>query len=121
MIICLAELPTQAQEVNDMANFWQSDFMAKRRSQWANSIMRAQYYAGSSWYDAEITKKDVSGNNMNITIVTQDSDDLTITKFRLIDRDGTVAGLLEGESVTKKSTQGVLMQFTFPLYEIANE
>ncbi len=101
-----------------MANFWQSAFLLKMRTMWMNRIARAQYYAGGSWYDAEITRKEVVGNNIYITIVTQDSSELVITQFRLLDTDGGVAGLLTGESVTKKSTQGVLMQFTFPLYEI---
>lgn len=101
-----------------MANFWQPAFLNKVRTMWMRRIAKAQYYAGSTWYDAEITRKEIIGNNIYITIVTQDSNDLVITRFRMLDTEGLVAGLLTGESITKKSTQGVLMQFTFPLYEI---
>jgi hypothetical protein len=78
---------------------------------WMNRIARAQYYAGSSWYDAEITRKEVVGNNIYITIVTQDSSELVITQFGTRQRRSR-GGPAHGESVTKKSTQGVLMQFT---------
>lgn len=99
-----------------MAKFWSQTFMAKMRAEWLRRIVKAQYKAGVTWYDAVITEKKIEGDTLFVTIVTQDSLSLTITGLRLIDTGGEVAGE-QSDSITKKDTQGVLLQFSFPLYE----
>lgn len=101
-----------------MAKFWSDTFMSKLRTEWLRRIAKAQYKAGSTWYDAVITEKKIESDTLFVTIVTQDTLNLTITGLRLIDTGGDVAGE-QSDSITKKDTQGVLLQFSFPLYEVA--
>lgn len=97
--------------------FWKESFMNKMRAEWLRRIYKFQYYAGGKWYDAVITEKKIEGNTMYVTTSTTDSAALTITKIRLIDTAGEVAGEIS-ESITKLSTQGVVTLWEFPLYEI---
>lgn len=97
--------------------FWKESFMNKMRTEWLRRIHKFQYYAGGEWYDAVITEKKIEGNTMYVTTSTTDSAALTITKIRLIDTAGEVAGEIS-ESITKLSTQGVITLWEFPLYEI---
>ncbi len=97
--------------------FWKESFMNKMRAEWLRRICKFQYYAGGKWYDAVITEKKIKGNTMYVTTSTTDSAALTITKIRLIDTAGEVAGEIS-ESITKLSTQGVITLWEFPLYEI---
>lgn len=100
-----------------MAKFWQEDFLATMREEWLRRIVKIQYLAGSTWYDAVITDKHIDGDTLKITSTTADSANLTITSVRLISTNGKVAGQLS-ESITKLSTQGVITLWEFPLYEI---
>lgn len=97
--------------------FWKEGFMNKMRAEWLRRIYKFQYYAGGKWYDAVITDKKISGNTLYVTTSTTDSAALTITKIRLIDTAGEVAGEIS-ESITKLATQGVITVWEFPLYEI---
>ena len=97
--------------------FWKETFMHKMREEWLRRIYKFQYYANGTWYDAEITEKKISGNTLQVTTATTDSAALTITKIRLLDTSGEVAGEIS-ESITKLSTQGVITLWEFPLYEI---
>lgn len=97
--------------------FWKETFMHKMREEWLRRIYKFQYYAGGKWYDAEITEKKITGNKLCVTTATTDSAALTITKIRLLDTSGEVAGEIS-ESITKLSTQGVITLWEFPLYEI---
>lgn len=97
--------------------FWKEDFLNKMRAEWLRRIYKFQYYAGGQWYDAVITDKKIEGDTMYVTTATTDSEALTITKIRLIDTGGEVAGEIS-ESITKLSTQGVITLWEFPLYEI---
>jgi len=87
--------------------FWKDDFLAKRRQEWMRDISAVRYYAGSTWYEAQITEKSLSGDTLKINFVTTDSLALTITKIRLLDRDGNVAGEA-ADSIAKSATQGML-------------
>lgn len=97
--------------------FWKESFMNKMRAEWLRRIYKFQYYAGGKWYDAVITDKKIDGNTLYVTTSTTDSAALTITKIRLIDTAGEVAGEIS-ESITKLATQGVITVWEFPLYEI---
>lgn len=97
--------------------FWKESFMNKMRAEWLRRIYKFQYYAGGKWYDAVITDKKIAGNTLYVTTSTTDSAALTITKIRLIDTAGEVAGEIS-ESITKLATQGVITVWEFPLYEI---
>ncbi len=97
--------------------FWTNTFMSKMRNEWLRRIAKIQYYAGSTWYDAKITDKYVTGNTLYIRSQTTDNSALTITKVRLIDTGGDVAGEIS-ENITKTSAQGVITLWEFPLYEI---
>lgn len=97
--------------------FWKEGFLNKMRAEWLRRIHKFQYYADGQWYDAVITDKKIEGDTMYVTTATTDSAELTITKIRLIDTGGEVAGEIS-ESITKLSTQGVITLWEFPLYEI---
>lgn len=97
--------------------FWTDTFMDKMRTEWLRRIVKVQYYAGGTWYDAQITEKSIDGDNIKILTATTDSAALTITSVRLIDIAGDVAGQLT-ESITKTASQGVITLWEFPLYEV---
>lgn len=97
--------------------FWTDTFMKKVRQDWLKRIVKIQYYAGGTWYDAQITSKTIDGDTLKILSQTTDSKALTITSVRLIDTGGDVAGQLT-ENITKLATQGVITLWEFPLYEI---
>lgn len=97
--------------------FWTDIFMKKVREDWLKRIVKIQYYAGGTWYNAQITSKTIEGNTLKILSQTTDSKALTITSVRLIDMGGDVAGQIS-ESITKQATQGVITLWEFPLYEI---
>lgn len=97
--------------------FWTDTFMDKMRTEWLRRIVKVQYYAGGTWYDAQITEKSIDGDNIKLLTATTDSAALTITSVRLIDIAGDVAGQLS-ESITKTASQGVVTLWEFPLYEV---
>jgi hypothetical protein len=97
--------------------FWTDIFMNKVREDWLKKIVKIQYCAGGTWYDAQITSKTIEGNTLKILSQTTDSKALTITSVRLIDVGGDVAGQIS-ENITKQATQGVITLWEFPLYEI---
>ena len=99
--------------------FWTDTFMNKVRQDWLKRIVKIQYYAEGVWYDAQITSKSISGDTLIIFSQTTDSKALTITKVRLIDTGGDVAGQIT-ENITKSASQGVITRWEFPLYEIVN-
>lgn len=99
--------------------FWDENFLNKRRKEWLNSISKIQYYDGKSWHDAVMTEKKIEGNTLKILSVTTDNANLTITRVRLLDTGGNIAGQIS-ESIKKLSTQGVITLWEFPLYEIEN-
>ena len=97
--------------------FWDENFLNKRRKEWLDSIYKIQYYDGKIWRDAAITEKKIKGNTLKILSVTTDNASLTITRVRLLDTGGNIAGQIS-ESIKKLSTQGVITLWEFPLYEI---
>ncbi len=97
--------------------FWDENFLNKRRKEWLDSIYKIQYYDGEIWRDAAITEKKIEGNTLKILSVTTDNASLTITRVRLLDTGGNIAGQIS-ESIKKLSTQGVITLWEFPLYEI---
>ena len=99
--------------------FWKEGFLNKMRAEWLRRIYKFQYYADGQWYDAVITDKKIEGDTMYVTTATTDSAAIPITKIRLIDTGGEVAGEIS-ESITKLSTQGVITLWEFPLYEIVS-
>ena len=101
------------------AKFWDDVFLNKIRQDWLNRIAKIQYYAGGVWYDEMITSKTVEGDTLKITSQTTDSKELVITKVRLIDTGGDLAGQLS-ENITKLATQGVITLWEFPLFELTS-
>lgn len=87
--------------------FWTDNFLEKRRQEWKRDISAVQYYAGTTWYNARITEMSLKGDVLQINFVTTDSLALTITKIRLLDRDGNVAGEAT-DNISKSATQGML-------------
>jgi len=97
--------------------FWKETFLTKIRKEWLRRIVKMQYYADGVWYDATITSKGVNGTAITLTTQTTDSAALNITKVRLLDVDGDVAGEIT-ENIVKSATQGVVTLWEFPLYEV---
>lgn len=87
------------------------------RAEWLRRIYKFQYFADEKWHDAVITEKKISGDTITVITETTDSEELTITKIRLIDTSGEVAGEIS-ENIEKLSTQGLVTLWEFPLYEI---
>lgn len=97
--------------------FWTDTFLHKMREEWMRRIVKIQYQAGSTWYDAVITEKKIVGNTVRITTTTTDNAAMTIKAVRLIDTGGNVAGQ-RSENITKLATQGVVTVWEFPIYEL---
>jgi len=94
-----------------------TNFLNRTRKRWLRWLVKFQYKAGNTWYTAEITKKEISNNVLRITTMTTDDLALTITGVRVYDNNGDLV-LETTENISKKSTQGVLTVWEFPLYEV---
>lgn len=100
--------------------FWTDTFLDKMRKEWLRRLIKVQYYAGDTWYDAKITQKYITGNTLTIFSQTSDALTLTITKVRIIDISGDVAGEVS-DNVLKDSEHGMLTKWEFPLFELTKE
>jgi hypothetical protein len=72
-----------------------------------------------STYRGDIQAKHIVGDTIEVFVVVDHSvpGTNTITRIRLYDVDGQMAGE-RTESIVKSSTQGVLVKFEFPLKEV---
>lgn len=95
---------------------WSESFLANRRKDWISKIGKAQYYASGTWYDGNITLKEVQGVNAVIRFATDDNKALTITEIRLIDTGGNLA-FSEKRTIEKSEDQGALIQISAPIIE----
>lgn len=102
-----------------MAKFWKDSFLQKRRISWLNNIAYAEYVMNGKTYRGDIQKKQVVGDTIEVFVIVDHSvsGTNTITRIRLYDVDGEMAGE-RTESIIKSSTQGVLIKFQFPLKEV---
>jgi len=102
-----------------LANFWNESFLQKMRDKWLKSIAYAEYVMNDVTYRADIQQKKIVGDTIEVYVVIDHSvqGTNTITKIRLYDTDGTIAGE-RTENIVKSSTQGVLIKFEFPLKEV---
>lgn len=103
-------------------SFWSTDFMNDRRKQWLNSLVKFQYLVDSTWYDATINTKRVVGNKVEIiaSFPRTSGGTQTIKAVRIIDVTGKQAGYQETK-IVRKSKQGVLVKFEFPIVEKEGE
>ena len=92
-------------------------FLNRTRKRWLKWLVKFQYKAGNTWYTAQITGKEISGDTLRITTMTTDDQALTITGVRVYDNNGDLV-LEATENITKKSTQGVCTVWEFPLVEV---
>lgn len=99
--------------------FFADKFLADRRNQWLNAIVKFQYQVSGTWYDAVINSRSVSGTKVLFTVHIPNvpASAHKITGLRIIDITGTVAGSQE-ISLERTSTQGVLATFEFPIQEV---
>ncbi len=99
--------------------FFSNDFLADRRKQWMDSIVKFQYQVGGTWYDAVINKKLVEGTKVKFTVHIPNvpASAHTITGLRITDVKGAIAGS-QSISLERTSTQGVLATFEFPIQEV---
>lgn len=102
-----------------MAKFWRESFLQKRRREWLNNISYAEYVLNGGTYRGDIQIKQIVGDTIEVFVVVDKSVSgaNTITRIRLYDVDGEIAGE-RTESIIKSSTQGVLIKFEFPLKEV---
>lgn len=84
-----------------------------------NSIVKFQYQAAGTWYDAVINSRSIVGNRVKflVHIPSAPEPSHTITGVRIIDTTGAV-GATQTISVERRSTQGVLLDFEFPIQEV---
>lgn len=102
--------------------FWSSNFLAKRRQQWLNAIVKFQFLVDSAWYDATINVKRINGNNVEfiVSLPRTSSNKQTIKAVRVIDVSGQQAGYREVK-IERDASQGVLLKFEFEIYEKEDE
>ena len=103
-------------------SFWSIDFMNDRRKQWLNALVKFQYLVGSTWYDATINTKRITGNKIEIIVSFPriSSGTQTISGVRIIDVTGRQAGY-QAVAIVRNANQGVLAKFEFPIYEKEDE
>ncbi len=99
--------------------FFANEFLADRRKQWMDSIVKFQYQVSGTWYDAVINKREVVGTKVMFTVHIPNVPESahTIKGLRIIDINGDVAGSQE-ISLERTATQGVLATFEFPIQEV---
>lgn len=97
--------------------FWNEDFLAKRRNEWLRQLDKFQFYANGEWHDATITEKRVDGNSLKITAIIDGENINKVTGIRILDAVGNIAGE-RSDTLDKKTTQGLLTMWEFPIYEI---
>jgi len=99
--------------------FFSTEFLAKRRVQWMESIKTFQYQIGGAWYDATINSKAIEGNTIKFLVAIPNTTGSanTITGVRIIDKGGALAGS-QSLNIQRSASQSVLMQFQFPIQEV---
>lgn len=99
--------------------FFSNEYLADRRKQWMDSIVKFQYQVSGTWYDAVINSKSVVGNVVKFTVHIPNvpATSHTVTGLRIIDTKGTVAGSQQ-TSVERSASQGILATFDFPIQEV---
>jgi hypothetical protein len=101
--------------------YFSNDFLNERRKQWLRSIQKIQVQADGAWYDGDISRKIVDGDNLVIdaTFPQLDTIATTITASRIIDIRGTQAAYQQ-RTITKVASQGSFIRVKIPLYEVEN-
>lgn len=98
--------------------FWSTTYLTKLREKIKASIAKVQYKIGSTWYDAEINQVTVSGTQVLLLVnVPNAGTAQTITGLRIYDTAGDIAGE-QTCSISRTSTQNLLLKFEFPLTEV---
>lgn len=102
--------------------FWTQEFMAKRRENWLNSLVKFEYQADGSWHEATINSKKINGTQLElvISLPRTSAGTQTITAIRVIDVSGKQCGY-STTSVKRAVNQDVLAKFEFPIYEKEGE
>ena len=78
-------------------------FISGELSGISDKIVKAQYYAGATWYDATVTKTVTEGKiKISFQIGTTTGTDLDVSKVRLVGTDNTV--IAESEAVIVRSS-----------------
>ncbi|WP_044973229.1 hypothetical protein [Ruminococcus sp. HUN007] len=99
--------------------YFQSAFLAQRRSDWLRRLHSVEVLVGSSWYKGTINQKKVDGENIIVTATFPQFDGVsaTITASRIIALDGNVAAY-QSRAVVKAAGQGTLVKIKVPLREV---
>lgn len=102
--------------------FWTQEFMAKRRENWLNSLVKFEYQADGSWHEATINSKKINGTQLElvVSLPRTSAGTQTITAIRVIDVSGKQCGY-STTSVKRAVNQGVLAKFELPIYEKEGE
>ena len=74
--------------------FWTQEFMAKRRENWLNSLVKFEYQADGSWHEATINSKKINGTQLElvVSLPRTSAGTQTITAIRVIDVSGKQCG-----------------------------
>lgn len=102
--------------------FFTDDFLKQRRKEFLKSIEKLQYQVNKVWYDATIKNKSIIDNavviDIHIPVVPYSKH--TITAIQIISVEGIIAASKE-VSISRDITQGVFMQFKFPIKEVDSD
>lgn len=92
--------------------------MNDRRKEWMNSLVKFQYRVGSTWYDGDVGKKEISGDQMiyMVSFPRNTSSAETINAVRIIDVTGKQCAF-QTVNIIRSKSQGVTTKFVFPLFE----
>lgn len=93
------------------------NFLNRTRRRWLRWIVKFEYYAGGSWHEAAITKKEITGDKLRITTMESGDSATSVTAVRIIDNNGDLV-LQVNDTISKKTNQGILTVWEFPLREV---
>lgn len=99
--------------------FWKAEYLAERRKEWLNTLVKFQYRVGDVWYDAIINSKRIEGNSLIaiVSVPNEPAGEITLDEVRIIDHAGKAAGS-QLVSVTRTVYHGILTKFEFPIQEV---
>ena len=117
----IKEIKPRAVMLENVRGFLDNGF-SEYRQYILKSIEKLQYQVDKVWYDATIKNKSIIDNavviDIHIPVVPYSKH--TITGIQIISIEGIVAGSKE-VSISRDITQGVFMQFKFPIKEVDSD
>lgn len=98
--------------------FYTSEYLAKMRKKWIDSLTVFQYLEDGVWKTASINSKKVDGTDLIIMASAPSTGSSgSITAVRVYDKDGLLAGNASIK-IEHSSIQNTLLKFVLPIKEV---